>query len=154
MDELSDLTGEFISIYPLGSKCIATEGILFSLYLKCIIRHLNLTNTTSSIFTLKGVCGHTWNGGNCCFSLEDDEDFLIKVINQSTEELNKIGLENAKYSKLFFFGFSAGAVMSHRLACTKSKQISGIASISGILAFPGNTHFTIWGRSISNLQGP
>ena len=88
------------------------------------------------------------SGGNCCFSFEDDENFLTKVIDQSIGELNKIGLENAKYSKLFFLGFSAGAVMSHRLACTRSKQISGIASISGILAFHGNTHFTVWGRPI------
>ena len=48
------------------------------------------------------------------------------------------GLENAKVSKLYFLGFSAGAVMSQRLACTRSQKIAGIASVSGVLAFDGN----------------
>ena len=28
LDELSDLTKEFVTVYPLGSRCIATTGIL------------------------------------------------------------------------------------------------------------------------------
>ena len=88
-------------------------------------------------FLKSGVCGHTWNGGSCCLSLDDDETFLDNVIEKSVEKLMETGLENAKLSKLYFLGFSAGAVMSQRLACTRSQKIAGIASVSGVLAFDG-----------------
>ena len=62
---------------------------------------------------------------------------MNNVIDQSIEKVREIGLDNAKNSKLYFIGFSAGGVMSHRMACTYSNRISGIASVSGVLTYHG-----------------
>ena len=62
---------------------------------------------------------------------------LNQAIDQSIEKIREIGLDNAKNSKLYFIGFSAGGVMSHRMACTYSNRISGIASVSGVLTYHG-----------------
>ena len=62
---------------------------------------------------------------------------MNNVIDQSIEKVREIGLDNAKDSKLYFIGFSAGGVMSHRMACTYSNRISGIASVSGVLTYHG-----------------
>ena len=70
--------------------------------------------------------------------MDDDETFLDNVIDKSVQKLYEMGLENARFSKLYFLGFSAGAVMSQKLACTRSQKIAGIASVSGILALNGN----------------
>ena len=62
---------------------------------------------------------------------------MNNVIDQSIEKIREIGLDNARNSKLYFIGFSAGGVMSHRMACTYSNRISGIASVSGVLTYHG-----------------
>jgi poly(3-hydroxybutyrate) depolymerase len=113
-DEIGDKNGEYATVYPLGSKCIATTG----------------------------VCGHTWNGGQCCFSFEDDETFLVEVIDRTVQELKSMGYGSSSSSSsrpVFMFGFSAGSVMSHRIACTHSGRISGIAAVSGTLNVQGTS---------------
>ena len=109
---MADETKEFVSVYPLGSKCIATTGI----------------------------CGHTWNGGQCCLSYEDDETFLDQVIEETISLLGGLGyfIDLEESGHVFLLGFSAGAVMSHRMACRLSGKISAIAAVSGTLNFPGN----------------
>ena len=109
---MADETREFVSVYPLGSKCIATTG----------------------------VCGHTWNGGQCCLSYEDDETFLDEVIDETISFLRGLGyfIDLEASGHVFLLGFSAGAVMSHRMACRLSGKISAIAAVSGTLNFPGN----------------
>lgn len=108
LDELGDGTGEFVTIYPLGSKCIGTTEL----------------------------CGHTWNGGQCCFSYEDDESYLIQAINESIVYLDQLEYGGSESAPIFIVGFSAGAVMAHRIACTHSNLVSGIAAVSGTINYP------------------
>ena len=74
------------------------------------------------------LCGRTWNGGSCCFSSEDDSTFLLDVI-QSVRE--SFPFTSAK--KVFLVGFSAGGVMSHRMACSHAELFSAVVSVSGLL---------------------
>ena len=87
------------------------------------------------------VCGHTWNGGQCCFSFENDASFLEDVIDATLLFLENLGFTQSANASIFLFGFSAGAVMSHRMACSQSGKISAIAAVSGTLNFPGNFVF-------------
>merc|ERR1711990_453682 len=79
-DSLADSTGDFVVVYPLGSVCIGGSGL----------------------------CGHTWNGGACCFSTQDDSSFLRDVFVAVKENLPYLS------EKAVVVGFSAGGVMAHR----------------------------------------
>ena len=73
-----------------------------------------------------GLCGHTWNGGSCCFSLEDDTSFLLDVIQTVRDSL-----PSTFATKVFMVGFSAGGVMSHRMACSHPEVFAAAVSVSG-----------------------
>ena len=99
-----------------------------------------------------GICGHTWNGGQCCFSFEDDENFLVDVLVRAKEAIAEAGIVNATSAPTFLFGFSAGSVMTHRMACTHSDLFKAAVTVSGTLNFPGKNLFcrvfqTNWFRS-------
>jgi len=101
-DSLADATGEFVVVYPLGSVCIGGSGL----------------------------CGHTWNGGACCFSTVDDSSFLLEVIAAVRDELPYIS------DKAVVVGFSAGGVMAHRMACQHPEVVSAAISVGGPLEVP------------------
>ncbi len=84
-----------------------------------------------------GICGHTWNGGQCCFSFEDDENFLVEVLMKAKEAIADAGIANATSAPTFLFGFSAGSVMTHRMTCTHSDLFQAAVTVSGTLNFPG-----------------
>jgi len=101
-DSLADSTGEFVVVYPLGSVCIGGSGL----------------------------CGHTWNGGACCFSTEDDSSFLHDVFDAVKQKLPYLS------EKAVFVGFSAGGVMAHRMACQHPDIVSAAISVGGPLEVP------------------
>jgi len=101
-DSLADSTGEFVVVYPLGSVCIGGSGL----------------------------CGHTWNGGACCFSTEDDSSFLRDVFDAVKQKLPYLS------EKAVVVGFSAGGVMAHRMACQHPDIVSAAISVGGPLEVP------------------
>merc|ERR1711990_1415379 len=101
-DSLADSTGDFVVVYPLGSVCIGGSGL----------------------------CGHTWNGGACCFSTEDDSSFLLDVFDAVKNELPYLS------EKAVVVGFSAGGVMAHRIACQYPDIVSAAISVGGPLEVP------------------
>ena len=93
-------------------------------------------------------------GGQCCLSFEDDESFLEEVIDVTLLFLENLGFAQSANASIFLFGFSAGAVMSHRMACRTSGggKISAIAAVSGTLNFPGNFVFVYVSLSLSSAM--
>ena len=79
------------------------------------------------------MCGHTWNGGSCCFSLEDDTTFLLDVVRVVRDNLNL-----TMASKILVAGFSAGGVMAHRIGCSHADLISTVVSVSGRSTLSGD----------------
>lgn len=71
--------------------------------------------------------GHTWNAGHCCFSNADDIGFLIKLHEVLQEQLC------FNTSRVYAMGFSAGGMMSNRLACEAPDKFAAVASVSGVL---------------------
>ena len=113
-DELADETGLFIVVYPLGE-----QGHTYNLtqYYHC---------KGSVCIGSATVCGHTWNGGACCFSLEDDTTFLLEMIRVVKETLPATAA-----AKIFLAGFSAGGVMAHRIGCDHADLVTAVVSVSG-----------------------
>jgi len=101
-NSVADSTGEFVVVYPLGSVCIGGSGL----------------------------CGHTWNGGACCFSTQDDSSFLLDVFDAVKEKLPYLS------EKAVVVGFSAGGVMAHRIACQHPDIVSAAISVGGPLEVP------------------
>eukprot|EP00658_Telonema_sp_P-2_P038491 TRINITY_DN27607_c0_g1_i3.p1 TRINITY_DN27607_c0_g1~~TRINITY_DN27607_c0_g1_i3.p1 ORF type:complete len:291 (+),score=55.81 TRINITY_DN27607_c0_g1_i3:80-952(+) len=102
LDAAADKHG-FATVYPLGS--ISTFG--------------------------SGVTGHTWDGGKCCFSRQDDLSFLRRVVNRTFE------LVDADRSRVYSVGFSAGGVMSHAVACQAADLFAAVVSVDGPIEVRG-----------------
>lgn len=73
----------------------------------------------------------TWNAGYCCLgratSGPDDVAFLTRVIND-VQATSKVDPE-----RVFAVGFSAGAMMAHKLGCDLSGRIAGVGSVAGAM---------------------
>lgn len=73
----------------------------------------------------------TWNAGYCCLgratSGPDDVAFLTRVIDdvQATSSVDA--------GRVFAVGFSAGAMMAHKLGCDLAGRIAGVGSVSGAM---------------------
>ncbi|MCA1674356.1 MAG: polyhydroxybutyrate depolymerase [Actinobacteria bacterium] len=73
----------------------------------------------------------TWNGGYCCLGRAttgpDDIAFLSRVIDdvQATSKIDP--------ARVFAVGFSAGAIMAHKLGCDLSGRIAGVGSVAGAM---------------------
>ena len=71
-DLLADRTEEFVVVYPLGSIAylytVGNRSISKSQCLKSILCSQNQKG--SVCIGGSGLCGHTWNGGACCFSTD------------------------------------------------------------------------------------
>mmetsp|Transcript_6829 Transcript_6829/g.12521 ORF Transcript_6829/g.12521 Transcript_6829/m.12521 type:complete len:282 (+) Transcript_6829:30-875(+) len=95
LDQVADREG-FVTVYPLGSKSWSVP-----------------------------LFGHTWNGGNCCFTEADDEDFLRHVITSLPKWVN------VDPNRIYALGFSSGGVMAHRLACNSPDLVAAVVSVDG-----------------------
>lgn len=73
----------------------------------------------------------TWNAGYCCLGEAgtgpDDVAFLGRLIDdvQATSNIDP--------ARVFTVGFSAGALMAHRLGCELSGRIAGVGSVAGAM---------------------
>jgi len=75
--------------------------------------------------------GETWNAGYCCLGEAatgpDDVAFLAGVIDdvQATSKVDP--------ARIFAVGFSAGAMMAHKLGCDLAGRIAGVGSVAGAM---------------------
>jgi len=73
----------------------------------------------------------TWNGGYCCLGRAtagpDDIAFLTRVIDE-VQATTKIDA-----GRVFVVGFSAGAIMAHKLGCDLAGRIAGVGSVAGAM---------------------
>ncbi len=73
----------------------------------------------------------TWNGGYCCLGPAttgpDDVGFLTRVMDD-VKATTKIDA-----GRVFVVGFSAGAIMAHKLGCDLSGRIAGVGSVAGAM---------------------
>lgn len=73
----------------------------------------------------------TWNAGYCCLGRAttgpDDVAFLSRVIDdiQATSSIDS--------ARVFAVGFSAGAMMAHKLGCDLAGRIAGVGSVAGAM---------------------
>lgn len=73
----------------------------------------------------------TWNAGYCCLGRAttgpDDVAFLTRVIDdvQATSKIDP--------ARIFAVGFSAGAMMAHKLGCDLAGRIAGVGSVAGAM---------------------
>lgn len=71
----------------------------------------------------------TWNAGNCCAEARDkkidDVGFIKEILNYTTKQLH------IDKSKVYSTGMSNGAMMSYRLACEMTDNLTAIATIAG-----------------------
>ncbi|MCT8334845.1 alpha/beta hydrolase-fold protein [Leptospira sp. 85282-16] len=71
----------------------------------------------------------TWNAGNCCAEARDkkvdDVGFIKEVLNLTTKQLH------IDKSKVYSTGMSNGAMMTYRLACEMTDNLSAIATVAG-----------------------
>lgn len=102
MDAVAD-NETFVVVYPLGSKSVSVT-----------------------------MFGHTWNGGNCCFSSADDLGYLKQVVERTA------ALVKVDRSRVYSMGFSAGGVMSHTLACRAADTFAAVVSIDGPIEVKGD----------------
>ena len=73
----------------------------------------------------------TWNAGYCCLGRAttgpDDVAFLTRVIDD-VQATSKVDPE-----RVFAIGFSAGAMMAHKLGCDVAGRIAGVGSVAGAM---------------------
>ena len=79
---------------------------------------------------------------------------MLEVIEEAKNNLTSIGIDGVDEAPLFVFGFSAGSVMAHRMACTHSDMFKAAAAISGTLNYPGNKTKTLCARALKMPRGP
>lgn len=73
----------------------------------------------------------TWNAGYCCLgratSGPDDVAFLTSVIDDVA------ATSKVDAGRVFAVGFSAGAMMAHKLGCDLAGRIAGVGSVAGAM---------------------
>jgi polyhydroxybutyrate depolymerase len=74
-----------------------------------------------------------WNAGTCCGSSStlgiDDVGFAMAML----DEIETAYCVDPK--RIYSAGFSAGGMLSHRLACEQSERIAAIGPVAGTMAF-------------------
>lgn len=72
---------------------------------------------------------NSWNAGSCCspspFFLTEDVNFMVLVLDAVRQEFAT--------DRVYATGFSAGAMMIHRLECQYPELIDGIATLAGTI---------------------
>lgn len=75
---------------------------------------------------------NSWNAGACCGSSQflgkDDVGFLLAMIDEIAADYC------VDESRIFSSGFSAGGMLSHRLACEAADRIAAIGTVAGPMA--------------------
>lgn len=90
-----------------------------------------LAETEEFIVAYPEGVNKTWNAGYCCLvgapSGPDDVAFLNRVIDdiEATRQIDP--------GRIFAVGFSAGAMMAHKLGCDLAGRIAGVGSVAGAM---------------------
>ncbi len=77
--------------------------------------------------------GFSWNGSGCCgYALQNnvDEPAFVRAITTDIETL-----VNVDVRRTYAAGFSNGALLSYRLACTMSDTFAAVAPAGGVLMY-------------------
>ena len=100
------------------------------------------------IYSLRAPYEYEW-GGYSWFDLFDDGSFDSKSFNHSKMEIISF-ISALKNQKLFFFGFSMGAIISYAIALTEPTLCNGILALSGFAPKQIETDYKL--NELQNLQ--
>lgn len=86
------------------------------------------------IFVYPSGYHRSWNAGNCCGQAANRKVDDIKFFRELIVQLVK--REQVDAQRVFFTGFSNGAMMTYRVACEMAGEVAAVAPVSAGLAMP------------------
>lgn len=77
---------------------------------------------------------HAWNAGTCCGGAPSAETADVKFVTTLARRL--VSQYGADPERVFYHGYSNGAMLGYRVACQAKQPFSGFALLSGTLVSP------------------